>query len=286
MNIRTLSSLAAAIALSVLCSPAISAQDADSVAFSSIDWQWQDLGKGAQAGYAQVRLFDSVQSISVVRYPARRFHTSFVHAPGESASSTDTLAMRADARFAMNGSFFNMRTLEPATFFSQKHQAISGTDEWEMSRSDGLLAIPKKNGRKMEILYYDPSALDTYTKDYYTTLASGPVIMKDGEVGNFDPEGSFAKTRHPRSFIGLTDDGRTVYIIVVDGRFHGEAAGASISELYLIAKWFGMEDAINFDGGGSSALWTDRTGIINHPCDNSRFDHAGARKVPNILIVK
>ena len=26
-------------------------------------------------------------------------------------------------------------------------------------------------------------------------------------------------------------------------------------------------------------------GVVNYPCDNGRFDHAGERKVPNILYI-
>jgi exopolysaccharide biosynthesis protein len=43
---------------------------------------------------------------------------------------------------------------------------------------------------------------------------------------------------------------------------------------------------MNFDGGGSSTLWTKEYGVINHPYDNKVFDHKGERKVPNAIIVK
>ncbi|MGJ7033410.1 phosphodiester glycosidase family protein [Niabella hirudinis] len=40
---------------------------------------------------------------------------------------------------------------------------------------------------------------------------------------------------------------------------------------------------INFDGGGSSTLWTRKRGVINHPSDNKKWDHAGERSVANVL---
>ena len=91
--------------------------------------------------------------------------------------------------------------------------------------------------------------------------------------------------RHPRTFIGWDDKGM-VYMVVVDGRFPGQADGMSIPELAKVARLLGLKDALNLDGGGSSTLWTDKTGIINYPFDNRKFDHEGARKVPNIVIVK
>lgn len=258
--------------------------ESDSLAFFSADWNWQDLGKGAQAGYAQLELFGSTQSIAVVRYPGRKYRTGFVSATGEDAGPTDTLAIRAGARFALNGSYFNMKTLEPATFFAINRKQLGSTCENELFRTNGLLAVRRKNGRKLFILPYEPTQESAYSKKYYASLASGPVLIIDGKTETFDLNDRFVTDRHPRSFVGITSEG-TVYLVVVDGRFRGEAAGASIPELARIAGWLGLCDAINFDGGGSSAVWTDETGIINHPCDNRKFDHRGARRVPDIISV-
>jgi exopolysaccharide biosynthesis protein len=51
-------------------------------------------------------------------------------------------------------------------------------------------------------------------------------------------------------------------------------------------RWLGCVSAINFDGGGSSALWVKGEGIVNYPTDNRKWDHEGERKVANILYVK
>lgn len=39
-------------------------------------------------------------------------------------------------------------------------------------------------------------------------------------------------------------------------------------------------------GVGSSSLWTPSTGVINHPCDNKKWDHEGERKDPTIFVAK
>lgn len=75
-------------------------------------------------------------------------------------------------------------------------------------------------------------------------------------------------------------------LMVIDGRAEGMADGTSIYETAFICLWLGMKDAINLDGGGSSTLWTDKLGLINHPSDNKKFDHDGERSVPNLIIVK
>ncbi|WP_294558383.1 phosphodiester glycosidase family protein, partial [uncultured Bacteroides sp.] len=50
----------------------------------------------------------------------------------------------------------------------------------------------------------------------------------------------------------------------------------------------GGKDALNLDGGGSTALWLSgapEEGIVNFPCDNRNYDHQGERKVANFLYV-
>lgn len=72
---------------------------------------------------------------------------------------------------------------------------------------------------------------------------------------------------------------------MIDGRFKKQADGASIYETAYICHMLGMTDAINLDGGGSATLWTEKTGVINHPSDNKKFDHEGERVIPNLIVV-
>ena len=94
----------------------------------------------------------------------------------------------------------------------------------------------------------------------------------------------FYDKRHPRAAF-RTDDEGYAYLVVIDGRFKGQADGASIYETAFICHMLGMTDAINLDGGGSTTLWTEQTGVINFPYDNKKFDHEGERSVPNLIVV-
>jgi exopolysaccharide biosynthesis protein len=75
-------------------------------------------------------------------------------------------------------------------------------------------------------------------------------------------------------------------MIVVDGRFPGDAEGMTIAELTELSQKLGLTEALNLDGGGSSTLWVLPEGVLNHPYDNHRFDHEGQRIVPNIIIAR
>ena len=59
--------------------------------------------------------------------------------------------------------------------------------------------------------------------------------------------------RHPRSAAGLSADGTTLYLLVIDGRRPG-SIGATEAEIGLLLKKLGAASGLNFDGGGSSAL--------------------------------
>lgn len=79
-------------------------------------------------------------------------------------------------------------------------------------------------------------------------LGAFHILVEDGEKvrqGDLSVE--------PRSMVGFTDD-HTVYFIVVDGRQSGYSGGMSFSQGSQIMLALGVKEAINMDGGGSSAL--------------------------------
>ena len=262
----------------------VSDETEDAKAFAAADWGWKDLGKGAQAGYAQLRLFDSQQSISVVRYRASKFRTYIANDPGKDAAATSVIAQRYGAVIAINGSYFDGGH-NPVTYVKD-----DGVQEGRIQGSsvrlcvDGLVGI--RRGHKVRIALSDSLSYDKTSRGCKEVMAAGNVLLQDGvsQVAGGTWTKSFQLKRHPRSVMGITSDG-WVYMIVIDGRFP-EAAGATMEEAAQIALMFGLKDAINLDGGGSSTLWTASLGVLNHPSDNRKFDHEGQRKVPNIIYVK
>ncbi|GII89775.1 phosphodiester glycosidase family protein [Sinosporangium siamense] len=73
--------------------------------------------------------------------------------------------------------------------------------------------------------------------------------------------------RHPRSLVGVTKSGGLI-LAVVDGRNPGVSVGASFTEAAKLMKWLGARQAINFDGGGSSALVVKHK-VVNRPSDGA-----------------
>ncbi len=108
----------------------------------------------------------------------------------------------------------------------------------------------------------------------YPVLLDGGVHMGDlGVAGN----PSFAAARHPRTAVGFDGGGKLFWLVVVDGRQPPRSAGMSLPELADLLIALGAEDALNLDGGGSSAM-SLRGRIVNRPSDAR-----GERTVANSL---
>jgi len=86
-------------------------------------------------------------------------------------------------------------------------------------------------------------------------LQAGPRLVENGlgvfPEESFDPDTRLKK--HPRSIVGW--DGSSLWWIVVDGREDSHSAGLTLPETVALAASLGLKEALNLDGGGSSAIW-------------------------------
>lgn len=230
-------------------------------------------------------LFGRQASISAVRYKMNRRRTHLLNANGPLADSTSALALGKNALAAVNCSYFNVGTLEPVTFVKERGRQIASTTAREAKlRVDGILAIDCCG--RVSIFPADTLSDAALCRKYPFAIASGPVLLQNGSPVKPEwPKGSFFSRHHPRTIVGTDAEGRMCWI-VVDGRFPGQGEGASIDEAVAISQMFGLQDAINLDGGGSCTLWVRGEGVLSHPYDNHRFDHYGQRQVPNILYIR
>jgi hypothetical protein len=87
---------------------------------------------------------------------------------------------------------------------------------------------------------------------------------------------------HPRTAIGIDRDTGRLLMLVVDGR-QSFSRGLTLVEEASMMKQLGAEDALNFDGGGSSTIVAkDRSGtvrVLNSPSDGR------PRSIPDGLAV-
>lgn len=107
-------------------------------------------------------------------------------------------------------------------------------------------------------------------------VSAMPMIMEDGKV--LDPDFHLLKGKHPRTGAGLTKDGKTLYLVTVDGRTKGWSWGLSATDFARIFRSLGCHDAMNLDGGQSTTMVVpSEGGVVNKPC----YKKGPERRVPN-----
>lgn len=112
-----------------------------------------------------------------------------------------------------------------------------------------------------------------------TALGGGPRLVKDGQI-YVTSEGFRSDVLNgagPRTAFGIDKAGRYI-ILVADGRQGYYSTGLTLQELAATMQKLGAVDALNFDGGGSTALVV-KGKVINRPSDG--FE----RRVANALLV-
>lgn len=100
-------------------------------------------------------------------------------------------------------------------------------------------------------------------------------VLRNGQVP-FIPAHDLSEV-HPRTAVGCSKDGNTVWFMVVDGRRYTWSNGMLLEELGAFLKAVGCDSAINLDGGGSSTFVVrtkpghedaERFTVKNWPNDN------------------
>ncbi|MEE6282944.1 phosphodiester glycosidase family protein [Georgenia sp. MJ170] len=102
---------------------------------------------------------------------------------------------------------------------------------------------------------------------------AGQHLVTDGVPATFSDA-----TVHPRTAVGLDDDGTRLILAAVDGRSDA-SRGLSLSELAVFMNDLGATNALNLDGGGSTTLVSQRPGeegaeVINEPSDGYEREDA------------
>jgi len=114
-------------------------------------------------------------------------------------------------------------------------------------------------------------------------LGAGPRLVTSGRVDVTDVREkmipTFATELHPRTAIAALADGRAL-LLVADGRRSPERVGLALEDLAKLLIELGAVDAINLDGGGSTAMVVKGT-LVNFPTDPT-----GERPVSDAIVVR
>jgi len=116
-------------------------------------------------------------------------------------------------------------------------------------------------------------------------LGAGPVLVKNGKIYDASKSEGFSGShlmRHPRTAIGYRDT-HTLILVVVDGR-QTSSVGVTISELAQLMAELGCFEAVNLDGGGSSAMVAAHE-VVNVPVDKPKGNRNSLRKNASAFVL-
>lgn len=187
--------------------------------------------------------------------------------------STRNFAYANKTTVAINGSFFDEQNYPLGLTVSQGQPWLKAQDK----KSYSFLACTAT--RECHIEAFNQT---TVYQTQWQTVISGWQGLSNGQYqcASGSPRicHSNARSPHPRTALGISDDKRYLVIIVVEGR-QDNFKGYTLNQVARLFKKIGVSRAINLDGGGSSTLIINNRRVNRLPSQQLFFE----RNVANHL---
>jgi phosphodiester glycosidase len=159
-----------------------------------------------------------------------------------------------DAQIAINGDFFDpWWEYGPTNYYPHDGDGVNVRG---LTVSQGNV-VTEGYSPVYDALYISKDNRVSFTRpegDLYNVIAGNLMIVRDGAYDSTIKPDPYIEQAHPRTAVALSRDEHTLIIVVVDGRQPNYSEGVTLPELASIIVESGGYTALNFDGGGSSAL--------------------------------
>jgi Phosphodiester glycosidase len=175
---------------------------------------------------------------------------------------------------AFNASFFD-RSFRARGFTVSEGQTWS---EPLSAQESPLIACDAQQACAMQL--QPPYTLPAGT---HTAVAGTPWLIRAGQPrGEADDAtcASFCARLHPRTALGLSADARTLFLLQIEGR-REDRPGATLARTAALLRSLGAHEALNLDGGGSSALLLQGQSRMQRPANEP-----GQRGLANVMVVE
>lgn len=163
-------------------------------------------------------------------------------------------------------------------------QGIGGAADWltaharEGERISVQEVIRDSAGRQIKL-----GAHDSIVSAAPTLVQNGRIAIDAATEGTLDPLDlsfgfAWSNVRQPRTMAGIDGRGRLL-LVTVDGRQPGVSEGFTLGEAARFMRSLGAKQALNLDGGGSSAM------VVGGKLVNITSDATGERAVGDTIQV-
>ena len=155
---------------------------------------------------------------------------------------------------------------------------VSGSPALTIPENGFIVVTRSEGAKKLKSVF---SVGDTVRMDITTTpdwkklkmsVSGSAILVENGVIpSKFSFEASDIKVRSPKTALGISKDGKTLYFVTVDGR-QTASLGLTLREMAEFMQSIGAYHAINMDGGGSTTMVARPLGetavkVMNKPSD-------------------
>lgn len=250
--------LAVGLTIAAVTTPASAAVlDQESTPYPGVTYQvWIDSVISARIHVAVIDLSSAEISLSSTTEPMR-------------GSTVSTYASAVGAQVAINGDYFLPAGFVPSGL------AAGDAMPWSISADDDTTGFVRfdRNGNVNHVVIYPPEQVVSAAELEPGTqgvVGGRPMVVRTGvPVSSFDCTDVIAMPcqRAPRSAIAVSANGKTMWMVVVDG-WQAGSLGMTAAELGAFLDGLGAHDALMLDGGSSSTLYiAGEGGVVSSPSD-------------------
>jgi Phosphodiester glycosidase/PEP-CTERM motif len=189
--------------------------------------------------------------------PGVGFTTTPPSGPLETTSQTTSQFLQSTgAEVAINANFFSDVAATPSPEdligLAVSNGTVVSPQSFGSDDAAASLLITKTNAAAVSPAGATPIDLTTV----FNAVSGNQIVTNGMDTSSITPTGAPHDPfgLDPRTGLGLSQDGRFLYLIAIDGRQPGYSVGVTTSDEAALMIDLGVYEGLNLDGGGSTAL--------------------------------
>lgn len=264
--------------------------DTDQNKIATYDWTMHTVRPGVDYKTGEFSLFGSeIRKIHILDVTLNETNTLGIgfNDPGK---STVALSRDNDAIAGVNAGYFPLGSASD----KDPYIRINGT-----TIQDGHLGVSQIFTNSALLIHNNVATVRKFTEsgtnlnqtaaaipvsEAENIIVCGPMLITDGVIENLNMETGHNNAITGRTGLGITADGKRVFMVVIEYRTDGNTPpkGMTTLELAKILQALGSVNAMNLDGGGSSTMFVEGQGNDGRVSVNG----SSMRSIRSVIYVK
>ncbi|MBL8685654.1 MAG: phosphodiester glycosidase family protein [Myxococcales bacterium] len=232
-----------------------------------VAWALVSAPRSAQAIDVMTRPNAGIQHLHRTTPAPAEFHALVIdlNVPGvairctplrERWKATSAFARGANLAAAINGGFWG--GLQGA-----QGLAAGGGQVWSSDDADFGFFAYTRDGNAM--ISRPSDVVEAQRRGITDGVSGRPLIVERGRISDELHQFENRNTREPRTAVGVSEDGKKVILVTVDGR-RATSHGGTLYEMAELLIELGAYRGLNLDGGGSTTMYVgSEGGVVNRP---------------------